>query len=239
MIVDRRLLLVGLFLVTLAPALSFAEESVCLACDLIEKEGNNALPELQKMSYRELSAKDSLGATPFYWSLFHGHNEIRDFLLTAVKKEDLLSSEKGTELFEACANNTSCTAKNLEVLQSLGFKPGSKALILSVTGTQECSLKKFKLIKKMTDDFSLKSEGGFNLLHQIADRSRSGRPWFSRECLSAAIGILSKDASRLKAEKNKDGYTPLQLATYYRNNKTEWGSGIKKADLDPIVKALR
>jgi hypothetical protein len=50
MIVDRRLLLVGLFLVTFAPALSFAEESVCLACDLIEKEGNDALPELQKMS---------------------------------------------------------------------------------------------------------------------------------------------------------------------------------------------
>jgi hypothetical protein len=50
MIVDRRLLLVGLFLVTFAPALSFAEESVCIACDLIEKEGNDALPELQKMS---------------------------------------------------------------------------------------------------------------------------------------------------------------------------------------------
>lgn len=237
--VQRRLLSAILFLSLSSPALSVAEGSDCRACDLIEKEGNDALPELLKMSNRELSEKDSSGATPFYWSLFHGQNEIRDFLLKAVKKEDLLSSEKGTELFEACANNTSCSAQNLELLQSLGFKPSSKTLILSVTGTQECSLKKFKIIRKMTDDLSQKNEKGFNLLHQIADRSRSGRPWFSRTCLSAAIGILSKEAPSLKAEKSKDGYTPLQLATYYRNNKNEWGSGIKKADLDPIVKALR
>lgn len=226
-----------LFLLFCVPSISTAE-TLCLACDIIEKNGGDALAELKGLSTEELSKTDSYGNTPFYWSIYDGHKKIAEFLTSKVKREKLISEEAATRLFSGCANNSSCPVENIDLLHSMKFKISGEALAVAVTGTQECSIEKFKTLKKYGVSANWKDKKGFNILHMIADRSRGGRPIFPRDCLITAIELTVKDRPDLLIEKNLDGLTPVQQAILYKKDK-EFGSGVKAADLDPIIQALQ
>lgn len=218
---------------------SVAEISQTSASDLIEKMGDDGLKDLKKMSYQELAKDDGNGKTPFYWSIFHGASKTRDFLVATLKKEDLIGGEQATDLFVDCANNSGCPEENLEFLHQLGFQLNGEALASAVTGTQECSIGKFKLLRKLKAPLDERDKRGLNLLHRIVERSIMGRPTFSRDCLVSAIALAVTEMPELKSQKNPEGRTPLQLATHYRRNKGAWGSGIQERDLTPIIKALQ
>lgn len=215
-----------------------ATKDQCYACDLIEKEGDSSLKIIRNLSYEELTRASEQGETPFYWSIFHGANQIRDFLIETLKKEDLISVKKASELYIACANNIRCPLENFDTLTNLKFAVNKQALVATITGTQECSIKKFKKLIDLGASPIERYQKEYNILHLIVDRSRRGRLLFERDCLISAVKLVNLRHPDLKSQKNQDGYTPKQLARYLRDHKQEWGSGIKKTDFDSLIKAL-
>lgn len=210
----------------------------CSACIMIEKMGNKSLEELKKMPEQELTKKDKDGYTPFFWSIYHSSSLVRDFLLAKVAKQDLISDENATELISQCALSTNCSLENMKILLNLGYRIGADALSYTIHSNEGCSLQKFQLLSKFDAPLEKSPKEGFNMLHQIVDRAREGRPKASRKCLVSAIQLVLQKQTELKNEKDNMGRTPIELARYYQKSSQEWGSSIQATDFDPLIKAL-
>jgi hypothetical protein len=78
-----------------------------------------------------------------------------------------------------------------------------------------------------------------NILHLIVLRGKAGRPQAPRACLTHALRKLRQLAPAMLKESNQAGQTPRQLAEEISKSPDQWGSNIKKADIDVLLKALK
>lgn len=210
----------------------------CKVNELIEKERDFALSKIQKMTSEELRCRELSGGTAFFWAIFNGSNKVRDFLLKKVPSEELLSEEKTVLIHSICASESQCPVENIPLLHSKGFEIDTQAISNAVTGTQECSLEKFQVLKKLGAPLTFEKNSQQNLLHIIISRARSGRPLFDINCLVSAVKILAKENPEFLKQKNSNKHTPKEMIKYLLDHTQEWGPGVTQKYLEQILKAL-
>jgi hypothetical protein len=161
-----------------------------------------------------------------------------DYILSKVDGEILADDPENQKLFGCCNFNSWCPADNIKGIGSLGFRPSTEDLLVSLANTTQCSTPKFDATFALNPPLDTKIGGG-NILHQIVAKSAQGRPVLDRACLVHAIDQISKKAPQLLSEKNIDARTPLEAALYLKTHPKQWGSSIQAKDFNPLIEELQ
>lgn len=216
--------------------MAFADDSVKYM-EVAPKEEAQALAYIKTLSTEKLMEKGDLGRTRFFWAVCNGDNQIRDYILSKVDGEFLADDPENQKLFSCCNGNSWCPAENINGIGSLGFRPSTEDLMVSLQNSVQCSVDKFDATLALSPPLDTKKDGA-NLLHRIVSASAQGRPILSRDCLIHALERVSKAAPRLLTEKDLDGRTPLELAVYLKGHPHQWGSAITAKDFASIIQKL-
>jgi hypothetical protein len=201
-------------------------------------EEAKALVYIKTLPTAQLLEKGDLGRTRFFWAVCNGTNQIRDYILSKVDGEILADDPENQKLFGCCNFNSWCPADNIKGIGSLGFRPSTEDLLVSLANTTQCSTPKFDATFALNPPLDTKIGGG-NILHQIVAKSAQGRPVLDRACLVHAIDQISKKAPQLLSEKNIDARTPLEAALYLKTHPKQWGSSIQAKDFNPLIEELQ
>ena len=102
----------------------------------------------------------------------------------------------------------------------------------------DCDRAKIEALLKRGADFTLVDRFGETVLHRAIDRLRIGRSGPGIACRNEVIRRLAP-LDHLKAKRDEQGRTPLDLVRYLQAHPVEWGNGVSRLTFREALKALR